>query len=202
MFISGYNRIPNHLNTLRVDSKIFVSAKKYLRKKKFPDTCGHGLKCVPHVQHVHAARLFSSFKQWDHCLLALLATEESMVRLITWTRQKLECQLEPWNYLLRSGTDSQFPNISELKVERRKLEVESRLESRLKLTTKLVKPVSQRIWTPRSKSASGFGPPFLDLDPPTKHSVFPIYSNSKLLGDVLKDFNTRSRTIIDEEKRI
>ena len=42
MFISGYNRIPNHLNTLRVDAKIFVSAKKYLRKKKFPDTCGHG----------------------------------------------------------------------------------------------------------------------------------------------------------------
>ena len=33
MFISGYNRIPNHLNTLRVDAKIFVSAKKYLRKK-------------------------------------------------------------------------------------------------------------------------------------------------------------------------
>jgi len=31
------------LNTLRVDAKIFVSAKKYLRKKKFPDTCGHGL---------------------------------------------------------------------------------------------------------------------------------------------------------------
>ena len=43
MFISGYNRIPNHLNTLPVDEKIFVSAKKYLRKKKFPDTCGHGL---------------------------------------------------------------------------------------------------------------------------------------------------------------
>ena len=35
MFISGYNRIPNHLNTLRVDAKIFVSAKKYLRKKNF-----------------------------------------------------------------------------------------------------------------------------------------------------------------------
>ena len=44
MFISGYNRILNHLNTLRVDAKIFVSAKKYLRKKKFPDTCGHGLR--------------------------------------------------------------------------------------------------------------------------------------------------------------
>ena len=43
MFISGYNRIPNHLNTLRVDVRIFVSAKKYLRKKNFPDTCGHGL---------------------------------------------------------------------------------------------------------------------------------------------------------------
>ena len=34
-------------------------------------------------------------------------------------------------------------------------------------------------------SASGFGPPFADLDPPTKHSFFPIYSNCKLLGDVL-----------------
>ena len=62
-------------------------------------------------------------------------------------------------------------------------------------------PVSQRIWTPR-----GFGPPgpnpladldspgpypLADLDPlrgfgpPTKHSFFPIYSNGKLLGDVL-----------------
>ena len=33
----------NDSNTLRVDAKIFVSAKKCLRKKKFPDTCGHGL---------------------------------------------------------------------------------------------------------------------------------------------------------------
>ena len=33
----------NDSNTLRVDAKIFVSAKKYLGKKKFPDTCGHGL---------------------------------------------------------------------------------------------------------------------------------------------------------------
>ena len=33
----------NDSNTLRVDAKIFVSAKKYLRKKNFPDTCGHGL---------------------------------------------------------------------------------------------------------------------------------------------------------------
>ena len=33
----------NDSNMLRVDAKIFVSAKKYLRKKKFPDTCGHGL---------------------------------------------------------------------------------------------------------------------------------------------------------------
>ena len=32
MFISGYNRIPNHLNTLHVDAKIFVALKKYLRK--------------------------------------------------------------------------------------------------------------------------------------------------------------------------
>ena len=31
-------------------------------------------------------------------------------------------------------------------------------------------PVLQRIWTPRSKSASGYGPPFADLDPPTKLS--------------------------------
>ena len=34
----------NDSNTLRVDAKIFATAKKYLRKKKFPDTCGHGLK--------------------------------------------------------------------------------------------------------------------------------------------------------------
>ena len=34
----------NDSNTLRVDAEIFASAKKYLRKKKFPDTCGHGLK--------------------------------------------------------------------------------------------------------------------------------------------------------------
>ena len=33
----------NDSNTLRLDAKIFASAKKYLRKKKFPDTCGHGL---------------------------------------------------------------------------------------------------------------------------------------------------------------
>ena len=63
-------------------------------------------------------------------------------------------------------------------------------------------PVSQRIWTPR-----GFGPPgpnpLADLDPPgpylladldplrgfgpppTKHPFFPVYSNWKLLADVL-----------------
>ena len=34
----------NNLNTLGVDAKIFASAKKYLQNKKFPDTCGHGLK--------------------------------------------------------------------------------------------------------------------------------------------------------------
>ena len=34
----------NDSNTLRVDAKFFASAKKYLRKKKFPDTCGHGLR--------------------------------------------------------------------------------------------------------------------------------------------------------------
>ena len=34
----------NDSNTLRVNAKIFASAKKCLRKKKFPDTCGHGLK--------------------------------------------------------------------------------------------------------------------------------------------------------------
>ena len=33
----------NDSNTLRVDTKIFASAKKYFRKKKFTDTCGHGL---------------------------------------------------------------------------------------------------------------------------------------------------------------
>ena len=33
-------------NTLRVDAKIFVSAKKYFRKKKFPDTCGQCLSVI------------------------------------------------------------------------------------------------------------------------------------------------------------
>ena len=33
----------NDSNMLRVDAKIFASAKKYLREKKFPDTCGHGI---------------------------------------------------------------------------------------------------------------------------------------------------------------
>ena len=37
----------NDSNTLRVDAKIFVSAKKCLRKKKFPNTCGHGLNLIP-----------------------------------------------------------------------------------------------------------------------------------------------------------
>ena len=37
----------NDSNTLRVDAKIFSFAKKYLRKNKFPDTCGHGLKFPP-----------------------------------------------------------------------------------------------------------------------------------------------------------
>ena len=38
----------NDSNTLRVDAKIFATAKKYLRKKKFLDTCGHGLR-VPNL---------------------------------------------------------------------------------------------------------------------------------------------------------
>ena len=33
----------NDSNTLRVDAKIFASAKTYLRKKKIPDTCGNDL---------------------------------------------------------------------------------------------------------------------------------------------------------------
>ena len=33
-------------------------------------------------------------------------------------------------------------------------------------------PVSQRIWTPRGFGpASGYGPPFADLDPPTRLSI-------------------------------
>ena len=47
-----------------------------------------------------------------------------MVRVITLTRQKFEYQLEPCKYSLRSCTDSRSPNISELEVQRRKLEVE------------------------------------------------------------------------------
>ena len=43
-------------------------------------------------------------------------------------------------------------------------------------------PVSQRIWTPRSKSANGYRPPFADLDPPPlpnfpfKHPLYHIWS--------------------------
>ena len=36
----------NDSNTLRVDAKIFASAKKYLRKQKSPHTCGHGLSFI------------------------------------------------------------------------------------------------------------------------------------------------------------
>ena len=32
----------NDSNTLRVDAKIFLPAKKDSRKKKFSDMCGHG----------------------------------------------------------------------------------------------------------------------------------------------------------------
>ena len=39
----------NDSNTLRVDAKIFATAKKYLRKKKFPDTCGHGLRTTAEI---------------------------------------------------------------------------------------------------------------------------------------------------------
>ena len=47
-----------------------------------------------------------------------------------------------------------------------------------------------RIWTPGPNPLADLdspGPyPLADLDPPpTKHSFFPIYSNCKLLGDVL-----------------
>ena len=51
------------------------------------------------------------------------------MRVITWTRQKFEYQLDPCKYSLRSCTDSQFPNISELEIERRTLEVEGRESS-------------------------------------------------------------------------
>ena len=34
----------NDSNTLHVDAKMFASAKKYLRKNKLPDKCGHGLR--------------------------------------------------------------------------------------------------------------------------------------------------------------
>ena len=54
---------------------------------------------------------------------------------------------------------------------------------------------ARREWRARGGALSGFGPPgpypLADLDPlrgfgpPTKHSFFPIYSNGKLLGDVL-----------------
>ena len=42
----------NNSNMPRVDVKIFASAKKYLRKKKFPDTCRHGLRKVLHTFHL------------------------------------------------------------------------------------------------------------------------------------------------------
>ena len=54
-----------------------------------------------------------------------------------------------------------------------------------------ISEVSQRIWTPRGFGPPGpnplanLDPPFADLEPPTKHFIFLIYSNCKLLGDVL-----------------
>ena len=51
----------NDSNTLRVDVKIFASAKNYLRKKRFPDTCGHGLIC--NANHLNAQSL-------DNCMNA------------------------------------------------------------------------------------------------------------------------------------
>ena len=50
----------NDSNTLRVDAKIFISAKKYCGKKKFQDTCGHGPRSyllVCNWKNNHATRL-------------------------------------------------------------------------------------------------------------------------------------------------
>ena len=46
----------NDSNTLRVDAKIFVSAKKCLRKKKFPNTCGHSLNQQSNQLEFHCGK--------------------------------------------------------------------------------------------------------------------------------------------------
>ena len=47
-------------------------------------------------------------------------------------------------------------------------------------------PVFQRIWTPRSKSASGYGPPSADLEPPTKLSENIILNVLVKMDDTLR----------------
>ena len=49
-------------------------------------------------------------------------------------------------------------------------------------------PVSQRIWIPRSKSASGYGPPLADLDPPEKQAFYWV-KLAKLFLELLKRQN-------------
>ena len=64
-----------------------------------------------------------------------IVTEEAKVCLITWTRQKFEYQLKPCNFSCTDLADLQISkdqwkgkSYTELEVERRKLEVESRFE--------------------------------------------------------------------------
>ena len=51
-----------------------------------------------------------------------------------------------------------------------------------------------RIWTPRSKSASGYGPPFADLNPlpnfPFKHHTWSLILFASFFVDVLFNHNT------------
>ena len=54
----------NDSNTLRVDAKIFASAKKYFRKKKFVDTCGHGLNVTLRTSVVDTFRKAKFTESW------------------------------------------------------------------------------------------------------------------------------------------
>ena len=65
----------NDLNTLRVGAKIFASAKKYLRKKKFPDTCGHGLRSLL----IHGFEMILLESQ-HHTLQTFQSTDETPLK--------------------------------------------------------------------------------------------------------------------------
>ena len=77
----------NDSNTLRVDAKIFASAKKYLRKKKFPDTCGHGHRITIFLKYI-----IGVIKMWsleNFLPLALLPSCERSFCLIHFFKKRI-----------------------------------------------------------------------------------------------------------------